>query len=176
MGLKFCLLIKGTKIVVHWWFGYRLRPVRPEGEGDDEALGKGYVSSVNVFLQSSHPELAIRVVIKRISGNKVRVLQERWQKDVLKQRPDWLVIMIGIKDVLASIWPACYERTTCLHRRLWNDFRSARSRNKIAGTGSCFNDTLLFIKQSGRSDAGEDGPVLASCEDNCGKLQLPFGW
>lgn len=73
--------------------------LKPEGEGSDEALGNGYVSLVNAFLQSTYPELGIRVVNKGISGNNVRDLQERWKQDVIVQEPDWLSIMIGINDV-----------------------------------------------------------------------------
>ena len=72
---------------------------KPEGEGLFHALGRGYVSFVDGLLQSTYPELGIRVVNKGTSGNTVRDLQARWQEDVMLQRPDWLVIMIGINDV-----------------------------------------------------------------------------
>jgi lysophospholipase L1-like esterase len=71
---------------------------RPHGEGRF-ALGNGYVALVEAFLQSSYPELCIRVVNKGISGNTVRDLKARWQEDVLDERPDWLSVMIGINDV-----------------------------------------------------------------------------
>jgi lysophospholipase L1-like esterase len=73
--------------------------VKPEGEGLFSALGKGYVSFVDGLLQAVYPEMGIRVVNKGINGNTVRDLKNRWQEDVLKQRPDWLSIMIGINDV-----------------------------------------------------------------------------
>lgn len=72
---------------------------KPEGEGGADALGRGYVSFVNAFLQSAYPELAIRVVNQGINGHTVRDLQARWQRDIVDHRPDWLSIMIGINDV-----------------------------------------------------------------------------
>ena len=72
---------------------------KPEGEGLFGAHGNGYVSFVNGLLTAVYPELGIRVVNKGISGNTVRDLKERWQEDVINQKPDWLVIMIGINDV-----------------------------------------------------------------------------
>ncbi|MDQ0253403.1 lysophospholipase L1-like esterase [Evansella vedderi] len=72
---------------------------KPEGEGTFDALGKGYVSFVDALLQSTYPELGIRVVNQGISGNTVRDLHARWQEDVLAHNPDWLSIMIGINDV-----------------------------------------------------------------------------
>jgi lysophospholipase L1-like esterase len=72
---------------------------KPEGEGLFGAHGNGYVSFVNALLSAVYPEWGIRVVNKGISGNTVRDLKKRWQDDVIDQKPDWLVIMIGINDV-----------------------------------------------------------------------------
>jgi lysophospholipase L1-like esterase len=72
---------------------------RPAGEGLFGANGKGYVALVDAFLQSTYPELGIRVVNMGTSGNTVRDLKARWETDVTNQRPDWLSIMIGINDV-----------------------------------------------------------------------------
>lgn len=62
-------------------------------------LGQGYVSQVWAWLTAAHPELRLRIVNKGISGNSVRDLDDRWQKDVLDIRPDVLCVMIGINDV-----------------------------------------------------------------------------
>lgn len=72
---------------------------KPAGEGLFAALGKGYVSFVDGLLQAVYPELKIRVVNKGNNGNTVRDLKERWQEDVINQKPDWLSVMIGINDV-----------------------------------------------------------------------------
>lgn len=71
----------------------------PEGEGLFGALGTGYVSIVDAFLQSTYPELGIRIVNKGTSGNTVKDLEARWTEDVIQQEADWLSIMIGINDV-----------------------------------------------------------------------------
>jgi lysophospholipase L1-like esterase len=72
---------------------------RPDGEGLFDPYGNGYVNMVKAFLDAQYPELAIRVVNRGDSGNTVRELVTRWQKDVLELKPDWLSIMIGINDV-----------------------------------------------------------------------------
>lgn len=72
---------------------------QPVGEGLFDALGKGYVAVVDALLQSTTPEARIRVVNMGTSGNTVRDLAARWERDVLEQTPDWLSIMIGINDV-----------------------------------------------------------------------------
>jgi lysophospholipase L1-like esterase len=70
---------------------------RPVGEGS--GLGGGYPAQVNVLLGSTYPERKIRVLNTGISGNTIRNLKARWQKDVIDLKPDWLSIMIGTNDV-----------------------------------------------------------------------------
>jgi lysophospholipase L1-like esterase len=72
---------------------------QPVGEGLFEAHGKGYVAFVNGLLTSGAPSAGIRVVNMGCSGNTVRDLKARWERDVLDLAPDWLSVMIGINDV-----------------------------------------------------------------------------
>jgi lysophospholipase L1-like esterase len=72
---------------------------QPVGEGLFNALGNGYVSLVDSILTVLYPERSIRVVNMGLSGNTVRDLKMRWQRDVIEQKPDWVSIMIGINDV-----------------------------------------------------------------------------
>lgn len=72
----------------------RARPV-----GEDRGLGGGYPAQVNALLGATYPERKIRVLNTGISGNTIRHLKARWQKDVIDLKPDWLSIMIGTNDV-----------------------------------------------------------------------------
>jgi lysophospholipase L1-like esterase len=72
---------------------------RPAGEGLFDPYGNGYVNMVKAFLDAQYPESPIRVINVGSGGFTVRNLDERWQEDVLDQKPDWLSIMIGINDV-----------------------------------------------------------------------------
>lgn len=72
---------------------------RPIGEGLFGALGKGYVANIDALLQAFYPELGIRIANMGVSGNTVRDLKARWQRDVLDLNPDWVSVMIGINDV-----------------------------------------------------------------------------
>ncbi|MBT3274822.1 MAG: SGNH/GDSL hydrolase family protein [Spirochaetales bacterium] len=71
--------------------------VHPVGERD--GLGDGYVSITDGLLGAHYPERKIRVLNTGISGNRITDLKERWSRDVLALKPDWLSIMIGINDV-----------------------------------------------------------------------------
>jgi lysophospholipase L1-like esterase len=74
----------------------RLRPV---GTGTPDALGQGYVAEVDKLLRVEHPRRPVRITNMGISGNTVRDLSKRWNKDVLAHAPEWLAVMIGVNDV-----------------------------------------------------------------------------
>jgi lysophospholipase L1-like esterase len=68
-------------------------------DGLFDPLGRGYVTMVESMLTATYPELAIRVMNVGNSGNTVRDLAGRWDRDVLAHQPDYVSIMIGINDV-----------------------------------------------------------------------------
>lgn len=72
---------------------------QPVAEGLFDPLGRGYVNIVSALIGSVYPHYRIRVVNMGCSGNTVRSLKDRWQRDVLDLKPDWVSIMIGINDV-----------------------------------------------------------------------------
>lgn len=71
----------------------------PIGEGSGGALGNGYVAQTDALLRAVYPELAARIINVGISGNTVRDLKSRWERDVMDLKPDWLSVMIGTNDV-----------------------------------------------------------------------------
>ena len=72
---------------------------RPAAEAEPEALGNGYVSLVDAMLTSSNPGQRLRIVNVGVSGDTVRDLAARWERDVFAWSPEWLSVMIGINDV-----------------------------------------------------------------------------
>ena len=63
------------------------KPYRP--------LGYGYVHFVANWLLAKYPELNLNIVNTGISGNTIRDLKLRWEKDCLNHKPDVLSVMIG---------------------------------------------------------------------------------
>lgn len=72
---------------------------QPYGEGLFEPYGKGYPNLVNALLGAVYPELQIRVVNVGTSGHTTRELKERWKRDVIDLKPQWVSCMIGTNDV-----------------------------------------------------------------------------
>ena len=59
----------------------------------------GYIQLASQAIKDTHPEMNIQLVGAGIGGNKVPDLLKRLEKDVLKKKPDVVVIYIGINDV-----------------------------------------------------------------------------
>ena len=73
----------------------------PTAGGENRAvpLGDGYVSIFTELATARYPERNIEWVNMGIGGNRTTHLRERWQTDVIDQRPDRLSIKIGINDL-----------------------------------------------------------------------------
>ncbi len=72
---------------------------QPIAEGLFDPLGRGYVNIVAALIGATYPDYGIRIVNVGCSGNNVLSLKDRWKRDVLDLKPDWVSIMIGINDV-----------------------------------------------------------------------------
>lgn len=71
-------------------------------DGLGQGLGEGYVHFVYDLLAAVYPELNLQVVNSGIGGNTSGQLRDRWQKDVLDFKPEWISICIGINDSIGK--------------------------------------------------------------------------
>jgi lysophospholipase L1-like esterase len=62
-------------------------------------FGYGYVHFVAYRLLAKYPEYNLNVINTGISGDTIRDLDYRWEKDCLNHKPDVLSVLIGINDV-----------------------------------------------------------------------------
>lgn len=100
--------------------GRKRNSVEPS-EGLFDPLGTGYPHVISGLLNAIYPDRLIRITNVGISGNTVIDLKNRWQRDVIDLKPDWLSIMIGINDVWRQfdtpqlteqcVQPDVYEKT-----------------------------------------------------------------
>lgn len=65
---------------------------------NDEDLGQGYAMLTAAWFSALYPEKRARFINRGISGNRVKDLKARWQKDCLDLKPDLVSILIGIND------------------------------------------------------------------------------
>ena len=65
-------------------------------------LGHSYVFLIAARLGVDMPNLKLEFLNRGVSGNKVGDLRNRWQKDAIEMKPDWLSILIGVNDVSRS--------------------------------------------------------------------------
>jgi len=62
-------------------------------------FGYGYVHFVAYHLLAKYPEYNLSIINTGISGNTIRDLDYRWERDCLNHKPDILSVLIGINDV-----------------------------------------------------------------------------
>ncbi len=99
-------------------------------------LGNGYVSIAANLTTAKYPSRNIEWVNKGISGDFVEGLVERWARDVLEEKPDWISIAIGINNV-ARDYEAKRDLNECLrdfeksYRWILNESREKTSAKLI---------------------------------------------
>ena len=64
-----------------------------------DGMGFGYANLAAAWFSALYPEKHVRFINRGISGNRVVDLTQRWQRDCLDLKPDWVSILIGINDV-----------------------------------------------------------------------------
>ncbi len=62
-------------------------------------FGFGYVHFAANQLIAKYPDYNLNIINTGISGNTIRDLKSRWEKDCLKYNPDIISVLIGINDV-----------------------------------------------------------------------------
>ncbi|WP_433046679.1 SGNH/GDSL hydrolase family protein [Dactylosporangium sp. CS-033363] len=78
-------------------------------QGPAAPFGDGYFNLLRALVTARHPDVALTWLNRGISGNTVRHLRERWERDALAERPDWLAVFIGINDVWRYFGDRAYD-------------------------------------------------------------------
>ena len=89
--------------------------------GADAPLGNGYVKLFADMLTIRHPSKAITVINKGIGGDVVTGLRNRWHDDVIRNKPDWLSIKIGINDLHRTLRQSPEAVPPKLYREAYED-------------------------------------------------------
>ena len=63
-----------------------------------DSLGTGYAMMASKWFSAKYPEKKVTFLNRGLSGNKVRDLKNRWQKDCLDLKPNVVSILIGVND------------------------------------------------------------------------------
>ena len=85
-------------------------------------LGHGYVRKITELITAKYPERDISYVNMGIGGDIVEGLENRWDTDVIAEKPNWLSVKIGINNASRQhgagvsseeylpVWEECYRR------------------------------------------------------------------
>ena len=70
-----------------------------ERRGAESPFGLGYVRFAIDLITAADPQHKFEFINRGISGDVCPGLRNRWKKDVLAHKPDWVSVLIGINDV-----------------------------------------------------------------------------
>ena len=90
----------------------------------ERPLGNGYVKLFSDVLIIREHQKTITVINKGISGDVVTGLRNRWNDDVLRNKPDWLSIKIGINDIHTTLRQSPDAVPPKLYREAYQDILS----------------------------------------------------
>ena len=65
---------------------------------ENTPLGQGYVLKITELITAKYPERQIDYVNMGIGGDIVEGLENRWDTDVIAEKPDWVSVKIGINN------------------------------------------------------------------------------
>lgn len=106
------------------------------GDSITQAGGQygGYVWLLRQYLTTLYPQQSIEIIPSGVSGNKSLDLEARFNQDVLSQKPDLVIINVGINDVMQSFNSSSSEEKDVspldIYRQKLNAMvKSARARN-----------------------------------------------
>jgi len=91
-----------------------------------DSLGTGYAMMASTWFSAKYPEKKLTFLNRGLSGNRVRDLRNRWQKDCLDLRPNVISILIGVNDVAGRYF---WNKPISM-KEFENDYRSILQQTK----------------------------------------------
>ncbi|WP_257667691.1 SGNH/GDSL hydrolase family protein [Parapedobacter tibetensis] len=99
-----------------------------QAPNNNRALGNGYAFLAAADLLHQHAAKQLSIFNKGISGNKVHQLDERWDEDCIRIKPNILSILIGVNDYW-HMFNGKYDGTIQVYR---DDYRKLLDRTLTA--------------------------------------------
>lgn len=118
--------------------------------GLEDNLGFGYVRMIENILTAWRPDLRIQVSNSGKSGNTSRTLLERFDRDVIQWKPDWVSICIGINDVWRQFDMPAFPHTHVLPEEYRENVRKMIELSKAHAKGVIL--CTPFFMESNRED------------------------
>jgi len=146
------------------------------GRNREEAtgLGTGYAMMAASRMQALHPALGLTFVNKGISGNRAVDLADRWQRDCLDLKPDWVSILIGVNDC----WRRYDANDATPTEGFEKSYRTILERSRSQGIGVIICEPFLLPcppdREAWREDLDPKIHVARKLAREFGSRYVPF--
>lgn len=118
--------------------------------GPAAPFGSGYASMFIERVTAAYPERRIRYLNKGIGGDRVTGLRDRWEDDVVRHRPDWVSILIGINDLHSVVRRADPSVPVDVYREAYDDILG-RTQDKTGAKIVLLDPFYISIDSGGQS-------------------------
>jgi lysophospholipase L1-like esterase len=115
--------------------------------GAEPPLGGGYVKIFHDLLAIREPQKNVNIINKGIGGNRVTHLRDRWSDDVLRHRPNWLSVKIGINDLHSVVKDRDDPVPVKRFEEIYDDILS-RTRKKLPRTQILLIDPFYISRET----------------------------
>ncbi len=112
-------------------------------------LGNGYAKLFRDLLTIREPQKKVNILNKGTGGHKASDLRDRWEDDVLRNKPDWLSVMVGLNDICHPIWGMTSLVTPKMYEEYYDECLS-QTKRKLPRTQILLLDPF-FISQETES-------------------------
>jgi len=106
-----------------------------------QPFGFGFVHFIANHLLAKYPQMNLNIINTGISGNTVRDLKARWERDCLEYKPDILSVLIGIND----LWRQ-YEGPEQLSQAVYLDEYESTYRQLLSTARQCCNCQMVLVE------------------------------
>lgn len=132
-------------------------------------FGHGYMFICAASYMSDCPDCGYEFFNRGISGNTLRDLEERWDKDVMVLNPDVVSILIGTNDV--SLWVEDKDRSKPFDLKDWETrYRSLLDKTIKAKKDAKFVLCAPFAANTGRMRKKPDFELRDSVVRECAAI------
>jgi lysophospholipase L1-like esterase len=71
--------------------------------GGASGLGEGYAMMAAAWFGAIYPKRGVTFINRGVSGERTADLVQRWEKDCLELKPDWVSLLVGINDTWRGV-------------------------------------------------------------------------
>lgn len=163
------VLFIGDSITDGGWGGGDAKPSSERNHWDmNHIFGSGYMYLCATYYMANFPEKEYEFFNRGISANTLKDLKDRWEEDIIKEKPDILSVLIGTNDINNYMYSG---NNNSFDFKTWeNDYRLLLDRALRANPKLKLVLGAPFVSKTGSMRKSKDYEKRDSLIRRCGSI------